>query len=148
MDYRTGKTGRVVVIRFDNDDDMLQELLHVVRKEHITAGYFTIIGGLRQADVVTGPMEPTMPPVPVWARVEGAREVVGVGSIFLDENDDPKIHLHTALGHHGQTTTACVRKGTKTYLILEAYLTEILDLEATRPWFAEGQFYRLSFSKE
>lgn len=145
MEYRTGKTGRIIVIRFDDNDDLLQELMNVVQKEEIKAGYFSIIGGLRQADVVTGPIKPTMPPEPVWAKVDGAREVVGIGSIFLDENHKPKIHLHSSLGHHGQTITACVRKGTKTYLILEAYLTEILDIDAFRPWFDAGQFYRLSF---
>lgn len=146
MEYRAGKTGKIIVIRFDNDDDLLQELMNVVKIEGIKAGYFNLIGGLQQADVVTGPIEPTMPPVPVWSKIDGAREVVGIGSIFLDENEEPRIHLHSALGHHGTTTTGCVRKGTRTYLILEAYLIEILDINVTRPWFEDGQFYRLSFS--
>lgn len=145
MDYRSGKIGRVFAIRFDDGDDFLQELLKVVTKEDIFAGWFTMIGGLRQAEVVTGPQEPTMPPDPVWASVDGAREVVGLGSVFRDETGEPRIHLHAALGHHGQTMTACVRKGTKTYLILEVYLTEITDLQAARPWFPAGQFYRLTF---
>jgi len=147
MEYRSGKIGRVFVIRFDDGDDFLQELTNVVNKEDIQNGWFTMLGGLRQADVVTGPEEPTMPPKPVWAKVDGAREVVGLGSVFRDEAGTPKIHLHTALGHHGQTMTACVRKGTKTYLILEAYLTEITELDATRPWFPEGEFNRLTFSR-
>ena len=147
MEYRTGKIGRVFVIRFDDGDDFLLELLNVVKKEKIQAGWFTMIGGLRQAEVVTGPQEPTIPPEPVWATVDGAREVVGLGSVFCDEKGEPKIHLHAALGHHGQTLTACVRKGAKTYLILEAYLTEITDLNATRPWFPDGEFYRLTFSR-
>ena len=146
MDYRSGTVGRVLAIRLDDGDDFLQELINVVKKENINAGWFTMIGGLRQAEIVTGPQEPTMPPVPVWAVVDGAREVVGLGSVFRDEVGEPKIHLHTALGHHGQTMTGCVRKGTKTYLILEVYLTEILGLQATRPWFPAGQFNRLTFS--
>lgn len=146
MDYRTGKIGRVVVIRFDDGDDFLQELIDVVKKEDIRAAWFTLIGGLRHAEVVTGPKEPTMPPEPVWASVDGAREVVGIGSVFWDETGEPKIHLHTSLGHHGQSMTACVRKGAKTYLILEAYLNEITDIKASRPWFPVGQFNRLTFS--
>lgn len=146
MEYRTGQIGRIFVIRFDDGDDLLQELTRVVKAEAIRAGWFALLGGLRQAEVVTGPKEPTIPPEPVWAAVNGAREVVGLGSIFWDEADEPKIHLHAALGHHGQTMTACVRKGTRTYLILEAYLTEIIDLQAIRPWFPEGQFNRLTFT--
>jgi uncharacterized protein len=147
MDYRTGKIGRLVVIRFDDGDDFLQELINVAKKEDIRAAWFTMIGGLRRAEVVTGPIEPTMPPEPVWATVDGAREVVGIGSIFLDEKGEPKIHLHTSLGYPGQSMTACVRKGTKTYLILEVYLNEIIEIQVTRPWFPSGQFNQVTFSR-
>ncbi len=146
MDYSTGTIGRIFTIRFDHGDDFLTELTSLAIKENIQAGWFNIIGGLREAEVVTGPKEPTMPPEPVWKKVDGAREVVGVGSIFRDENNEPKIHLHTSLGHHGETMTVCVRKGTKTYLILEVYLIEIEDINVTRPWYEKGQFNRLTFS--
>ena len=148
MDYTCGSIGRIFTIRFDDNDDFLTMLTELAIKENIRAGWFNMIGGLREADVVTGPEAPTMPPNPVWAKVEGAREVVGVGSLFRDENDTPKIHLHTSLGHHGKTMTACVRKGTKTYLILEVYLIEIEGINASRPWFELGQFNRLTFEKK
>jgi predicted DNA-binding protein with PD1-like motif len=144
MKYTTGSIGRIFTIRFDDGDDFLGELTELAKKEDIRAGWFNVIGGLREADVVTGPKEPVMPPEPVWQDVREAKEVVGVGSIFRDENDEPRIHLHTSLGHHGDTMTVCVRKGTKTYLILEVYLIEITDTDITRPWYPEGQFYRLS----
>ena len=146
MDYRTGTIGRIFSIRFDDGDDFLGELSNLARKENIEAAWFNLIGGVRSAEVVTGPKQPTMPPDPVWAKVEGAREVVGIGSLFRDEHHEPKIHLHASLGHHGDTMTACVRKGTRTYLILEAFLIEISGIDATRPWFATGQFNRLTFA--
>ncbi len=145
MEYSTGSIGRIFTIRFDDGDDILAGLNDLAIKENIRAAWFNIIGGLRKAEVVTGPKEPVMPPEPIWHSVDSAQEVIGVGSIFRDENDDPKIHLHTALGHHGKTMTVCVRKGTKTYLILEIYLIEINDIKATRPWFERGQFNRLTF---
>jgi predicted DNA-binding protein with PD1-like motif len=145
MDYRQGTTGRIFSIRFDDGDDFLEELLGIIRKENIRQGWFLVIGGLRQAEFVTGPKEPTMPPEPVWASVDGARETLGAGSIFW-AGDEPKIHLHAALGHHGETTTACVRKGTKVYLILEVILTEISGIDADRPWYEEGGFNRLTFN--
>jgi predicted DNA-binding protein with PD1-like motif len=148
MKYTTGSIGRIFTIRFDDGDDFLGELTELAKKEDIRAGWFNVIGGLREADVVTGPKEPVMPPEPVWKDVREAKEVLGVGSIFRDENDVPKIHLHTSLGHHGDTMTVCVRKGTKTYLILEVYLIEITGTEITRPWYPEGQFNRLLFEKK
>jgi len=144
MEYKTGSIGRVIMARFDQGDDLLEGLLELFRKENLRAGWFQILGGLRQAGVVTGPKEPTMPPDPVWVEVDGAREAVGSGSVFW-EGDEPRIHLHAALGHHGETMTACIRRNTKVYLVLEVMIFELQGLDATRPYFTEGGFNRLTF---
>ena len=145
MDYRKGTIGRVFTVRFDEGDLFLEGLLKIISEEKITSCWFHVLGGLREADVVTGPREPVMPPEPVWSEVRGARETMGTGSIFWD-GDEPKIHLHAALGHHGDTLTACVRKGTKVYLVLEVVIFEIDGINASRPWYEEGGFNRLTFS--
>ncbi len=145
MEYRSGRAGRVFTIRFDEGDDFLAGLNRVIIKEDIRCGWFWVLGGLRAAEVVTGPKEPVMPPDPVWKSLETVRETLGSGSIFRD-GDEPKIHLHAALGHHGDTITACVRKGTTTYLVLEVCIMEITGIEATRPWYPEGGFNRLTFA--
>lgn len=145
MDYRQGTTGRVFCIRFDDGDDFLGNLTELVIKEQVRQAWFHVIGGLREAQVVTGPKKPTMPPDPVWAELASVRETLGTGTVFWD-GETPRIHLHAALGHHGDTLTGCVRKGTKVYLILEVVLIEIAGLAADRPWFAAGGFNRLSFS--
>ena len=145
MDYRKGTIGRVFIVRFDEGDLFLEGLLKIISEEKITSGWFHVLGGLREADVVTGPREPVMPPEPVWSEVRGARETMGTGSIFWD-GDEPKIHLHAALGHHGDTLTACVRKGTKVYLVLEVVIFEIDGINASRPWYEKGGFNRLTFS--
>ncbi len=145
MDYRKGSIGRVFMVRFDEGDLFLEGLLKIITDEKITSGWFHVLGGLREADVVIGPKEPVMPPEPVWSEVRGARETIGTGSIFWDGNE-PKIHLHAALGHHGETLTACVRKGTKVYLVLELVIFEIDGIQASRPWYEKGGFNRLTFS--
>jgi hypothetical protein len=38
-----------------------------------------------------------------------------------------------------------MRKGTKTYLVLEVYLVEIAGIDASRPWYAAGGFNRVEF---
>ena len=145
MEYRTGSIGRVLTIRFDHGDDLLEGLKEIVLTEEIRSCWFQILGGVRQAGVVTGPKEPVMPPNPVWREVEDAREVLGSGSIHMD-GDEPRIHLHAAMGHHGETLTACIRKNTKVYLILEVILFELQGMEANRPWYEKGGFNRLTFS--
>lgn len=144
MEYRTGRIGRVVMARFDHGDDFLETLRDLVKKERIHQGWFQLLGGMAEADVVIGPREQVVPPEPVWREVRGAREVLGTGSVFWEE-DEPRFHLHAAMGNHGETLTACVRKGTKTYLILEVMLLEFTGFDATRPWFAAGGFNRLTF---
>lgn len=144
MDYRTGSIGRVLTIRFDHEDNFLDGLKKIVLKEKIKSGWFQILGAVRHADVVIGPEKPVMPPLPVWTKVDEAREAIGTGSIYMDE-EEPIIHLHAALGHHGETITACVRKNTKIYLILEVLLFELRGIEASRPWYEKGGFNRLTF---
>ncbi len=145
MEYRTGSMGRVIMVRFDNGDDLLEGLKEIVVKEKIASCWFQILGGIRRSTVVTGPEEPVMPPTPVWGEVTDAREALGTGSIHFD-GDEPLIHLHSALGNREDTLTACLRKDTKVYLILEVILFEINGLCATRPWFDKGGFNRVTFS--
>jgi uncharacterized protein len=145
MDYRTGEMGRILVARFDHQEDFLAGLKALALKENLRQAFFHLLGGTQQADVVIGPREPVMPPDPVWQQVRDVRETLATGSIFWD-GPEPKIHLHAALGHHGQTLTGCVRESTKVYLVLEAYLFEVKGMEASRPWYPAGGFHRLSFS--
>ena len=133
MEYRQGSIGRVFVVRFDEGDDFLNQFLDLIKKEDVRSGWFQILGGLRKAGVVTGPKEPVMPPEPVWENIDDARETIGAGSVYWDEKQ-PRIHLHAAMGHHGETLTACIRKGTQVYLILELLLFEITGIEAGRPY--------------
>ncbi len=144
MEYRTATIGRIIVARFDHGDNVITELEQLARKEKLRRAWFHLLGGVRRADVVTGPREPVMPPEPVWDRITDPHEVVGMGSIFW-EDDQPRIHLHTVLGHHGSTVCACMRKSAEVYLIIEAYIVEITGCDASRPWFPEGGFNRLTF---
>lgn len=144
MEYKSGKIGRVFVVRFDEGDNFLADFKKMIIAEDIRCGWFQVLGGIQEADVVTGPKKTVMPPEPVWAQVRGAREVLGIGSIFW-EADTPKIHLHAALGHHGDTLCACMRENTRVYLVLEVYVTEVTGVNAIRPWFEKGGFYRVTF---
>ena len=72
-------------------------------------------------------------------------EIIIPCSVHFD-GEEPIIHLHAALGHHGDTLTACVRKNTKVYLILEVMLFELDNIDASRPWYEKGGFNRLTFS--
>ena len=144
MEYQAGNMGRVFYIRLDDGEDLHASIKEIAGKENIRCAWFQFFGGLKSAGVVIGPKEPVMPPDPVWASLRDAREILGTGTIFLD-NEKPVIHIHAALGHHGETVTGCVRKDSIIYLVTELIIQEITGIDVTRPWFAEGGFNRPAF---
>jgi len=147
MEYQTGSAGRVFYARLDDGEDLHQCIRELVSRENIRCSWFQVFGGMKKAGVVTGPREPVMPPDPVWTTVENAREVVGFGSVLWD-GENPLIHLHAAMGHHGDTLTGCVRKDTEVYLVLELMLMEIVGIDVTRPWSEKRGFNRPVFRPE
>ncbi len=147
MEYRRGTVGRVIAVRFDHGEDFFAGLKEIILREQIESGWFQVIGAFAQAGTVIGPREPVVPPEPVWKEVDSVCEVLGSGSVHLDQGE-PKIHLHAALGSHGETLTGCVRKDTRVYLTLELLLFELKGLGASRPWNEQGGFSRLEFSQK
>ena len=144
MKYQAGAAGRIFYARLDDGDDLHESILKVIRDEQIKCAWFQIFGGLKSAGVVIGPKKPVMPPDPVWATIRDTREILGTGTIFWDR-DKPLIHLHAALGHHGETLTGCVRKDSTVYLVTEVIIQEIEGIDVTRPWFDKGGFNRPAF---
>ena len=145
MEYRTGSIGRVVTIRFDHGEDFLQGLRKVILKEKIRSAWFQVIGALDKAGVVIGPKEPVVPPNPVWRDVDAVSELIGCGSVYMDD-DEPKVHLHGALGEHGETLTGCIRRDARVYLLLEVVLFELTGIDAARPGDEDLGINRLVFS--
>lgn len=144
MEYQAGSVGRVFYIRLDDGDDVHQCIRELVAREDVRCAWFQAFGGLKSAGVVTGPKEPVMPPEPVWAILTDAREILGIGSVFWD-GQTPLIHLHAAMGHHGETLTGCVRKDSTVYLVIEVLLVEVTGIDVSRPWSAERGFNRPEF---
>ena len=131
MEYDEGKIGRVFMLRFDDGEDFYALIHAFVKEKEIRTGYIHILGAFLASEIVTGPREPVLPPVPNWTSFSDAWEVLGFGAI-LWENDEPKIHLHTALGKGEKALLGCVRKRTDVFLTIEAVITEITDMKAQK----------------
>ncbi len=131
MKYQTGKTGRVVVARFEDHEDVLANLVNIAKKENIRAGIFYIIGGMREGSIVVGPEKDVIPPVPVWKELKESHEVVGLGTIFY-QDDDPKVHFHGAFGKKDMVKVGCLREKSETFLVLEAVIIELEGINAVR----------------
>ncbi len=131
MKYQQGSFGRVFMLRFDDKDDLLNEIKSVAIKEKIKAATITLLGGLRHAAVVSGTKEAVIPPDPMWIKVSDGREVLGFGTLFW-KGEDPVIHLHGAVGRDRETIAGCIRSESIVYLVVEAVITEILGIDAVK----------------
>ncbi len=133
MQVGEGKIGRVFVIRLE-DGDLLPACIEKFAEErNIKNGFVLLTGGIGGGQVVVGPRySGQMPPESMLVPIDGAHEVAGVGIIAPGENGKPGLHIHAALGRAGKTTTGCLRPGVTTWLVGEAVLYEILDINARR----------------
>lgn len=131
MKYQTGRLGRVIVVRFEDKDDVIAGLAEIAKKEGIKAGIVQIVGGMREGDIVVGPESEDMPPKPVWKSLGESHEVFGFGTIFW-QGDEPKIHFHGAFGKKEMVKVGCLRKNSETFLVLEAVIIEIEGIDAQR----------------
>ena len=117
MKYSQGSFGRVFVLKFEDKDNLLEEMKGIAIKEKIEVGTITLLGGMRSAAVVSGPKEAVIPPDPMWINFNDGREVLGIGTLFW-KGDEPVIHLHGALGREKETYTGCIRKECSVYLVI------------------------------
>ena len=131
MKYQVGNTGRVVVARFEDKEDILENIVKIAQKENIRSAVFSLIGGIKQGRVVVGPEKEEMPPQPIWRDIQESHELLGLGTIFWQQ-DEPKIHFHGAYGKRDMIKIGCLRGKSETFLVLEAIIIEIQGIDAQR----------------
>ena len=131
MKYEVGKAGRIIVARLEDGEDVLKNLIKIVKKENMKAAVFYIVGGIRKGRIVVGPATAKNPPKPVWKELKESHEVVGLGTIFW-EKKNPKIHFHGAFGKKNRAKVGCLREKAETFLVLEVIMIEIKGIKAER----------------
>jgi len=131
MEYTSGKIDRVFVLKFKDDDILINELDKFARKEKLKSAVFVFIGALKKGDIVTGPKKPVIPPEPNWAKFKNAWEAMGIGTIFTNKTG-PQIHVHTSMGQKNKVLTGCVRKSSSVFLVIEAIVFELKGVGATK----------------
>jgi predicted DNA-binding protein with PD1-like motif len=131
MKYQMGRPGRIVIVRFEDKEDILNNLVEIARREELRAAVVYLVGGMREGGIVVGPERDEFPPTPVWRRLGESHEVVGFGTIFW-QGDDPKVHFHGAFGKKDMVKVGCLRENAETFLVLEAVIMEIEGVNARR----------------
>jgi predicted DNA-binding protein with PD1-like motif len=131
MEYAIGKTGRIIAARLYEGEDLYEAIHEIAVAEKIKSAAVFITGGFRKANVVVGPEQEKPQVIPEFRDFIGPGEVLGVGTIYNCKGE-PKLHIHTAIGKTDEVMVGCPRDGTKTFLILEVTIIEIVGLNAER----------------
>jgi predicted DNA-binding protein with PD1-like motif len=144
MEYAVGKTGRVIAARLFEGEDLYESIHKIAVSENIKSAAVFITGGFREANVVVGPKQEEPKVIGEFKNFAGPGEVLGVGTIYCDR-DQPKLHIHTAIGKADEVMVGCPRDGTKAFLILEVTIIEIDGLTAERKFDAKTGLNLLRF---
>jgi predicted DNA-binding protein with PD1-like motif len=134
MNYSEAKQGRVFVLRLEDGDVIHETIERFAAAQAIRAAALIILGGADTGStLVVGPEDGHASPVrPMEQLLDGAHEIAGTGTLFLNESGKPVLHMHVACGRKSSTVTGCVRKGVKTWLVLEVILFELTATAAMR----------------
>ena len=128
-----GQLGRVFIIRLEDGDLLPGCIERFARDNGISVAHVILVGGIGSGEVVVGPRRSDeRPPQPMLLPIDGAHEVAGIGILAPNEQGEPILHIHAALGRSGKTTTGCLRPGVTTWLVGEVILYEITGVNATR----------------
>lgn len=131
MKYTQGSVSRIFVLKFDDDDILLEAIEKFAIKEKIDNAAMIFIGALKKGSLVTGPKKPKIPPEPNWTKFDNAWESMGIGTIFRNSSG-PQIHIHTSMGKKNKTLTGCIRKKSKVFLVIEAVIFELKGVRASK----------------
>ncbi len=125
MKYKEITIGKTYLIKFDHEDDLLDELKKFFVSQNLYGAVFWILGALKSGKFVNGPKENLLPPLPIFNILLETHEIVGFGNIFFDEKNNVKIHLHVSAGRDKNVITGCLRGSAQVFLTCEVFLVEI-----------------------
>ena len=134
MQFTEANLGRVFVLRL-HDGDHLPDVLESFAAEHnVKSALCFFLGGAKDSSrVVVGPRNgDAVPPEPMITLLKGVHEVCGVGTIFVDKEGKPKLHMHASFGRKEETITGCVRMGVDVWRIGEVVMFELAGTAAHR----------------
>lgn len=134
MKYSEGKVGRIFVIRLEDGDRMPDAIESFARENNVLRGMCILVGGIKDGgNIVVGPKNgDSLPPQPITFRINGVHEIAGVGTVFPDDEGNPRLHMHASLGREGKTSTGCIRPGIEVWKVGEIVLLEIKENPARR----------------
>lgn len=134
MDFTEAKLGRIFILRLRDGERLHEVIESFAQKQKIISALCFFLGGAQdKSKVVVGPKDGNAtPPNPMVALLKGVHEACGVGTIFMNEAGEPKLHMHASFGRNDNAITGCVRMGVDVWQIGEVVILELTDNSAKR----------------
>ncbi len=134
MRFSEGKQGRVFVLSLDDGETVPEAIERFAKEKEVLSGYCILIGGAKQGSrmVVGAKDDNFVPYTSLFHELQGMHEILGIGTVFPDEEGTPVLHMHVAAGRAGKTRTGCSRPGIEIWQISEVILVELLGTGGTR----------------
>lgn len=126
--------GRIFILRLHDGDHLPDVLEKFAEQQNVSNAVCFFLGGAKEnSRIVVGPEDgKVFPPEPMTTLLKGVHEACGVGTIFKNEAEKPKLHMHAAFGRNQETITGCVRTGVDVWQIGEVVILELTNAPAIR----------------
>jgi predicted DNA-binding protein with PD1-like motif len=143
MKFVEARQGRIFVVRLEDGDILHECVERLARERTIRRASVIALGGADKGSrLIVGPEQGrgAIPVHPMEIVLDDVHEIAGVGTIFPDSKGAPILHMHVAAGRGDGAKTGCVRRGVKTWHVLEVIIYELLDLSSMRALEKESGF--------
>ena len=142
MNYSEANLGRIFILRLEHGDKIPDIIEEFAATHQIGSAIVHFLGGAdTNSKVVVGPEDGTAKrPLKIITELTGPSEAVGIGTLFINEDKVPKLHLHSAFGRNRDTITGCLREGITIWHIGEVIIFELIDSSARRMLDSETGF--------
>ncbi len=134
MKYSEANLGRIFILKLEHGDKIPNIIEEFATTHQIESAILYFLGGVdKDSKVVVGPEVSTaQKPRPMVTNLLGASEAVGIGTLFINEERIPKLHLHSAFGRNRETVTGCTREGVIIWHVGEVVIFELVNTSAQR----------------
>ena len=142
MDFTEAKLGRIFILRLHQDEVLHEVIEKFASEKNVSSALCFFLGGVEdQSKVVVGPKEGKGCTIdPMVTLLRGVHEACGVGTIFVNKEGKPKLHMHASFGRNDTVVTGCVRMGVNVWLIGEVVILELTGSNAKRAKNKESSF--------
>lgn len=150
MDYSKAEIGRIFIIRLHDGEILHEALESFAEKSKIHSALCFFLGGAEdKSKLVVGPKNGDVLPIePMMTLLKGVHEGCALGTIFTDEEGNPKLHMHGSFGRNDNVVTGCVRLGVEVWCIGEVVMIELQGSSARRIKNKETGFELLETRKD